>query len=116
MKNSGTSHRIEVQAFLVLERVAGSKHFDVSVLLYVDGQCIGKTYLGTLAEGQEILLSLRWDQPGRRFVASSEAAGSAPVLSFIPFRSPAAVSFPAQFSLAKNFVLNSGVSNNTDVH
>ena len=118
MKHSGTSHRLEVQAFLILERVAGSKDFGLSVLLYADGQSIGKTSLGTVAEGQEILLSLRWDRPGQRFVASSEAVGSTPVLSFIPFRSPDAADcfLPADFSMAKNFVLNSGVGNNTEIH
>ena len=118
MRDSGSSQRLEVQAFLILERVAGSKDFAVSVLLYADGQSIGKTSLGTVAECQEILLSLRWDRQGQRFVASSEAAGSTPVLSFIPFRSPDAASdlLPADFSMAKTFVLNSGVGNNTEIH
>ena len=118
MNNSDSSHRLEVQAFLILERVAGSKEFGVSVLLYADGQSIGKTSLGTVAEGQEIVLSLRWHQPHQRFVASSEAAGSAPVLSFIPFRSPGAADgfLPADFSIAKNFVLNSGVGDNAETH
>lgn len=118
MRVSGASRRLEVQAFLILERVAGSKDFGVSVLLYADGHSIGKTSLGTVAEGQEILLTLRWDQPRQRFVASSEAAGSAPVRSFIPFRSPGAADglLPADFSMAKNFVLNSSVSNNKEIH
>ena len=90
MKDSGTNHRLEVQAFLMLERVAGSKEFLVSVVLQADGQFIGKTSLGTAAEGQEILLSLGWDQPRRRFVATSQTAGSAPILSFIPFALPRA--------------------------
>jgi hypothetical protein len=91
---------------------ASSKEFLVSVLLQADGQFIGKTFLGTAAEGQEILLSLRWDQPRQRFVASSQAAGSVPILSFIPFSSPDAANdvVPLEFSMAKNFVLNSGVS------
>jgi len=42
---NGTSHRLEVQAFLILERVFGSKEFRVSVLLHADGQFIGKTSL-----------------------------------------------------------------------
>ncbi len=92
--DSVTNHRLEVQAFLMLERVAGSKEFLVSVLLQADGQFIGKTSLGTAAEGQEILLSLRWDKPKQRFVASSQAAGSVPVLSFIPFSSPGACRLP----------------------
>ena len=117
MNNSDSSHRLEVQAFLILERVAGSKEFGVSVLLYADGQSIGKASLGTVAEGQGIVLSLRWDQRHQRFVASSEAAGSSPVLSFIPFRSPGEADgfLPADFSMAKNFVLNSGVSNDKRV-
>jgi len=117
LKQSGTSHRVEVQAFLILERVVDSKDFLVSVLLQACGQSIGKTSVGTVAEGQEILLSLRWDQPRQRFVASSEAAGSTPVLSFIPFRSPGVADglLPADFSMTKNFVLNSGVSNNEEV-
>jgi len=94
LKVNGASHHLEVQAFLMLERVAGSKEFLVSVLLQADGQFIGKTSLGTVAEGQEILLSLRWDKPKQRFVASSQAAGSAPVLSFIPFASPGACRLP----------------------
>jgi len=91
---NGTSHRLEVQAFLILERVPGSKEFRVSVLLHADGQFIGKTSLGTAAEGQEILLSLRWDKPKQRFVATSQAAGNEPVLSFIPFSSPDACRLP----------------------
>jgi hypothetical protein len=94
MKPNCADHRLEVQAFLMLERVTGSKEFLVSVLLQADGQFLGKTSLGTVAEGQEILLSLRWDQPQRRFVASSEAAGSAPVLSFIPFALPGTYQLP----------------------
>src|SRR5438046_9913019 len=78
----------------MLERAPGSKEFLVSVHLQADGQFIGKTSLGTAAEGQEILLSLRWDKPKQRFVASSQAVGSAPVLSFIPFSSPGACRLP----------------------
>ncbi len=94
LRDNGTNHRLEVQAFLMLERVAGSKEFLVSVLLQADGQFIGKTSLGTASEGQEILLSLRWDKPKQRFVASSQAAGSVPILSFIPFASPGACRLP----------------------
>ena len=94
MKDSGASHRLEVQAFLILERVVGSKEFIVSVLLQADGQFIGKTSLGTVAEGKDISLSLRWDKPRQRFVASSQAAGSVPVLSFIPFSSPGPCRLP----------------------
>jgi hypothetical protein len=89
LKDSGASHHLEVQAFLILEKVAGSKDFLVSVLLRADGQFIGQTSLGIVAEGQEILLSLSWDQPMQRFVASSQGTGSVPILSFIPFVSPA---------------------------
>jgi len=107
LKLSATNHRLEVQAFLMLERVVGSKKFVVSVLLQADGQFIGKTSLGTVAEGQEILLSLRWDQPRQRFVASSQAAGSVPVLTFIPFASPGAadVLVPPQLSIVRNIAL-----------
>jgi hypothetical protein len=61
---------------------------------------------------------LRWDLPRQRFVASSQAAGSVPILSFIAFSSPDAANdvVPLEFSMAKNFVLNSGVSNNWEVH
>jgi hypothetical protein len=102
-----TSPHMEVQAFLILERVAGSKEFLVSVLLQSDGQFIGKTSLGTVAEGQEILLSLRWDQPTQRFVASSQAAGGVPILSFIPFSSPGADDdiVSPEFSMARNIAL-----------
>lgn len=118
MSDSGASHRLEVQAFLILERVAGSKEFVVSILLQADGTFVGKTSLGIVAEGQEILLSLRWDQPKQRFVASSQAAGSAPILSFIPFAPPGAARDvgPPEFSMAKKFVLNSDRSNNTEAH
>jgi hypothetical protein len=107
LKDSGASHRLEVQAFLILERVAGSKDFIVSLLLQADGQFIGKTSLGTVAEGQEILLSLRWDQPTQRFVASSQAAGGEPILSFIPFASPGAAHdvVSPEFSMARNIAL-----------
>ena len=108
MKDSGGSNHIEVQAFLILERVADSREFIVSVLLQADGQFIGKTSLGTAAEDQEILLSLRWDKPKQHFVASSQAAGSVPVQSFIPFASSVAGNalVPSDFSMAKSFVLN----------
>jgi hypothetical protein len=118
LKDSGAGNRIEVQAFLILERVPGSKEFVISVLLQAGGQFIGKTSLGTVAEGQEILLSLRWDQPTQHFVASSQAAGGVPILSFIPFGSPMAADaiVPPAFSMLKNFVLNSGVSDKTEAH
>jgi len=118
LKVGVASRRLEVQAFLILERVVGSKEFLVSVLLQADGQYIGKTSLGTAAEGQEILLSLRWDKPRQRFVASSQGAGSVPVLSFIPFASPSAVHalVPPEFSTAKSFALNSDVSNDSEAH
>jgi hypothetical protein len=96
---------MEVQAFLILERVTGSKEFLVSVLLQADGQFIGKTSLGTVAEGQEILLSLRWDQPTQRFVASSQAAGGEPVLSFIPLPGASHDVVPPEFSIARNIAL-----------
>ncbi len=112
-KESSASHHLEVQAFLILERVAGSESFEVSVLLRADGRFIGKSSLGTVAEGQEILLSLRWDQPRQRFVASSQAAGNGPILSFIPFASPVAAHalVPPEFLMEKNFVLNSATNN-----
>ncbi len=118
MKDSGESHHLEVQAFLIIERVADSKEFIASVLLQSDRQFIGKTSLGTVAEGQEILLSLRWDQPRKRFVASSQAAGGVPILCFIPFASPGASDtlVAPEFSMTKSFVLNSDVSNNTETH
>jgi len=78
---------LEVQAFLILERLAGSNEFLISVLLQAEGEFIGKTSLGTVAEGQEFLLSLRWDQPQQHFVVSSESAEGKPVLAFIPFAS-----------------------------
>ena len=107
MKVIGANHRLEVHAFLVLESVAGSKEFLVSVLLQADRQFIGQAPLGIVAEGQDILLSLSWDQPMQRFVASSQAAGSVPILSFIPFTSPGANDVvPSEFSLVKSFVLN----------
>jgi len=108
-KDSGASHHLKVHAFLILERVADSKEFLVSVLIRTDGQCIGQTSLGIVAEGQEILLSLSWDQPLQRFVASSQAAGSTPVVSFIPFALPDAPRdiVPPEFSMVKSFVLNS---------
>lgn len=90
MKDTVASHHLEVQAFLILERVAASKEFVVSVLLQADGQFIGKSSLGIVAEGQEVLLSLRWDQPSHRFVASAQAPGAAPIVSFIPFEAPGA--------------------------
>ncbi len=118
MKDSGASHHLEVQAFLILKRIAGSKEFVVSVLLQAGGQFIGKTSLGTVAEGKEILLSLRWDKPTQRFVASSQAAGSMPVLSFIPFASHDAAHdvVPPDFSMTKSFALNSDVTNDTEAH
>jgi len=118
LKDSGASRHLEVQAFLILERVADSNEFEVSVLLQADGQFIGKSSLGIVAEGKEILLSLLWDKPRQRFIASSQAAGNVPVLSFIPFVSLGAVGalFPPEFSMAKKFVLNSDSSNDTEAH
>ncbi len=118
MRDSSANHHLEVQAFLILERVASSKEFLVSVLLRADGQFIGKTSLGTVSEGQEILLSLRWDKPRQRFVASSQAAEGVPVLSFIPFGLPGAAHdvVPPDFSMAKSFVLNSDMNNNLEAH
>jgi hypothetical protein len=118
LRDHGSSHHLEVQAFLILERVPGLNEFIVSVLLQAGGQFIGKTSLGTVAEGQEILLSLRWDQPRQRFVASSQSAGSAPILSFIPFAllGTARDVVPLEFSMTKSFVLNSDVSNDTEAH
>ena len=119
MKVNIASHHLEVQAFLILERIAGSESFEVSVLLRAGGQFVGKTSLGTVADGQEILLSLRWDQPKQRFVASSQAAGDVPILSFIPFASPGAahdVMISPEFLMEKSFVLNSASKNATEVH
>jgi hypothetical protein len=117
LKESASSH-IEVHAFLILERVAGSKEFLVSVLLQADRQFIGKTSLGAVAEGQEILLSLRWDQAAGRFVASSQVAGSAPVKSFIPFAWPGArdALVHQEFSMTKSFVLNADGSSEMEAH
>lgn len=118
MVQSGAGHCLKVDAFLVLERVASSKEFLVSALLQANGQFFGKTSLGIVAEGQEILLSLRWDKPKQRFVASSQAAGGTPILSFIPFTLPGAAhdAIPPEFSMAKSFVVNSGVSSNAEAH
>jgi hypothetical protein len=118
LKASVASHHLEVQAFLILERVAGSKEFVVSVLLQADGQFIGKSSLGIVAEGQKILLSLRWDKRRQRFVARSQVAGGAPILSFIPFASPGAADalVPPEFSMAKKFVLKSDSRNHTEAH
>jgi len=112
LRDNGASRHLEVQAFLILERVADSKEFLVSVLLQADGRCIGQTSLGIVAEGQEILLSLSWDQPMQRFVASSQAAGSVPILSFISFTSSGTAhdAVSPEFSMAKSFVLNSATN------
>ena len=112
MKESLASHYQKVCAFLILEKVESSKEFLVSVLLRADGHFIGQTSLGIVAEGQEILLSLSWDQPMQRFVASSQAAGSVPILSFIPFTSsgPAHDAVSPEFSMAKSFVLSSATN------
>jgi hypothetical protein len=111
-EDSGASHHLKVHAFLILERVADSKEFLVSVLLQADGRCIGQTSMGIVAEGQKILLSLCWDKLNQRFMASSQVAGNEPILSFIPFALPgAADSVPADFSMAKRFVLNSATNN-----
>ena len=118
MEDSGAPQRLKVQAFLILERIACSKEFLVSVLLQAHGQFIGKTSLGTVGEGREILLSLHWDQPEQRFVASSQVAGSAPVKSFIPFAWPGAPDalVPPEFSMTKSFVLNADGSNYAEAH
>jgi len=118
-KESSANHHLEVQAFLILERVAGSESFQVSVLLRADGRFIGKSSLGTVAEGQEIWLSLRWDQPRQRFVARSQAAGTVPILSFIPFASPGAAHdamISPEFLMEKSFVLNPSRNNATETH
>jgi len=118
LKDSGANRHLKVHAFLMLERAASSKEFLISVLLEAEGKFIGKTSLGTVTEGQEIVLSLRWDQPQKRFVASSRAAGSTPILSFIPFASPGAADpiAPSDFSMLKNFVLNSARNNAAQAH
>lgn len=110
MKIGSGRQRLEVQAFLILERVAGSKEFLLSVLLQAGEQFIGKGSLGTIAEGQQISLSLGWDQPRRRFVATSQTAGSGPILSVIPFASPHTADAIAagEFSMEK-FVRDSGI-------
>lgn len=87
LKVSVSRHQ-QVQAFLILERIAASQEFLVSVLLQADGQRIGKIALGTVANGQEILLSLGWDQPRQSFVVTSQAWGHTAIISFVPFASP----------------------------
>jgi hypothetical protein len=116
LKDSRARQRLEVQAFLILERIAGSKELLVSVLLQAHGQFVGKTSLGTVVEGQEILLSLCWGKPRQRFVASAQEVGGVPILSFIPFASPGACRLPfsADSRWAKSFEPNSDVNNNTD--
>lgn len=110
------SQRLEVQAFLILERVAGSKEFLLSVLLQSDGQFIGKSSLGTVAEGQKISLALRWEGPRQRFVATSQTEGRAPILAFIPFASSrAADSIAPGESAMEKFVRNSG-NNRMEAH
>ena len=51
-------------------------------------------------------------------MASSQAAGGVPILSFIPFASPDAADalVPPEFSMVKNFVLHSDSSKNTEAH
>ena len=90
MQVANASPSLAVQAFLILERVAGSKEFLLSVLLQSGQQFIGKSSLGTVAEGQKISLSLRWEKPRQRFVATAQTAEGAPILSFVPFASPRA--------------------------
>ena len=118
MRADDAIHRLEVQAFLILERVADSKDYLVSAILRANGQFIGQTSLGVVAEGQEILFSLNWDQPTQRFVASTQAAGNAPTLSFIPFASPVSALdvVPPEFSMVKSFVLNSGANTKSEAH
>lgn len=116
MQTANANPGLAVQAFLILERVAGSKEFLLSVLLQSGQQFIGKSSLGTVAEGQKISLSLRWEAPKQRFVATAQSAESAPILSFIPFASPRAADAiaPAECSMEK-FVPNSA-SNRTEAH
>src|SRR5260370_7191224 len=46
-KESSSSHHLEVQAFLILERIAGSESFQVSVLLRSYRRFIGNTPIVT---------------------------------------------------------------------
>jgi hypothetical protein len=75
------SSYVNVEAYVTLERVAGSESFDVSVVLQAGGQFIGKISLGTVDEGEQVLLSLRWDEPTHRFVVSSQRPG--PIISYV---------------------------------
>lgn len=118
LRADDANHHMEVQAFLILERVPGSKDYVVSAILRANGQFIGQTSLGVVAEGQEVLFSVNWDQPLKRFVASSQAAGNAPTLSFIPFASPGSAHdvVPHEFSMVKSFVLKSGANTKSEAH
>ena len=71
---------LNVQAFLIFERVAACDAFEVSVLLQADEQLIGKTSLGTFAGGQVILLSLHGDQTTFRSQLSVSRNHANPVL------------------------------------
>jgi hypothetical protein len=110
------SSYVNVQAFVTLERVAASESFDVSVVLQAGGQSIGKISLGTVAEGEQVLLSLSWDEPYNRFVVSSQRPGATPTESFIPLAlpEPTQTAVPSEFS--RNFVLNLDGNNATEGH
>lgn len=116
MRVTNVSPRLEVRAFLTLERVATSQEFLLSVLLQSDHQFIGKSSLGTVAEGQEISLSLDWDEPRQRFVATAQTAGGAPIQSFIPFASSRATDAiaPREFSIGK--CVSNSSNNRTEAH
>ena len=102
MKDSSANHRLEVRAFLVLERVPGSTDLIVSALLRSGSRFIGQTSLGVVAEGQKVLLSVRWDQAAQRFEASCQGKGSEPLQSFIPFAWPG----PSQEAASHEFSID----------
>ncbi|SRR6266566_230279 len=114
LKDSGASHHLEVQVFLILERESPARRIS-SYRFFFKRMCnsLGRPFWELLLRVRKILLSLRWDKPRQRFVASPQPAGSVPILSFIPFALPgdAHDAVPPEFSMTKSFALNSDVSN-----
>jgi hypothetical protein len=93
--NTGTSSvENDVRAFLVVERFSPAWQAENELLvhgfLWTAGEFFGWADLGSVMVGEEITISLRWDQPNHRFVAALKKPGGPPAVVFMPYSHPEA--------------------------
>jgi hypothetical protein len=109
--NTGTGNWTEdVQAAVIIEQFGGpTSNLSAAAFGSVGyGASFGNVSLGSVAPGETVRVTLRWDAPGSQFVVSLKHAAIPAIIATIPYSQANALppAVPQRFLGVRNFVPN----------